>query len=235
MLRFYLAVMGVALAGCTVAPSGGPVPSTQPIGTGQPQVSQLPSGDFGAVVRRVEPVAENMCRQRAPQKNCDFLILLDTRKNAPSNAFQTLDKSGRPVLIVTQALVDDTQNADEIAFVLSHEAAHHIEDHLPRTQQSASGGAMVAGLIVAAYGGSPEMVQSAQEFGAMAGARVYSKNYELEADRTGTVIAKAAGFNPVRGAEFFTRISDPGDQFLGTHPPNGDRQRIVQQTAAQLD
>jgi predicted Zn-dependent protease len=45
----------------------------------------------------------------------------------------------------------------------------------------------------------------------------------LEADALGTVITKRAGYDPVRGAAFFTQIADPGDRFLGTHPPNAKR------------
>jgi len=56
----------------------------------------------------------------------------------------------------------------------------------------------------------------------------------LEADRLGTVITARAGFNPVRGAEFFNRIPDPGNRFLGTHPPNAARMEIVRRTAAGL-
>jgi predicted Zn-dependent protease len=48
------------------------------------------------------------------------------------------------------------------------------------------------------------------------------------------VIAARAGYDPVRGAAFFNRIPDPGDQFLGSHPPNADRIRVVQATAARL-
>ena len=83
-------------------------------------------------------------------------------------------------------------------------------------------------------GADPNAVQSAQELGAAVGARSYSKDFELEADALGTVIAHRAGYDPVRGAEFFNRIPDPGDQFLGTHPPNKARMAIVRQTAAKL-
>ena len=58
--------------------------------------------------------------------------------------------------------------------------------------------------------------------------------FELEADELGTVIAVRAGYNPLIGAGFFTKIPDPGDKFLGTHPPNGDRLAVVRRTAAQL-
>jgi len=77
-------------------------------------------------------------------------------------------------------------------------------------------------------------VRSAQELGAAVGARTYSKEFELEADRLGTIITKRAGYDPLRGAEFFTRIPDPGNRFLGTHPPNAQRIQTVRETAARL-
>ena len=66
------------------------------------------------------------------------------------------------------------------------------------------------------------------------GARSYSKEFELEADALGTVITKKAGFNPLVGAEFFTRIPDPGNRFLGTHPPNAQRIETVRRVNAKL-
>ena len=66
------------------------------------------------------------------------------------------------------------------------------------------------------------------------GARSYSKNFELEADALGTIITARAGYDPLRGAEFFARIPDPGDKFLGTHPPNASGLDTVRRTAAGL-
>ena len=66
------------------------------------------------------------------------------------------------------------------------------------------------------------------------GARTYSKDFELEADALGTRIAARAGYDPLRGAEFFFRIPDPGNQFLGSHPANAARLATVQRVAMQL-
>lgn len=66
----------------------------------------------------------------------------------------------------------------------------------------------------------PATVRSAEEFGASVGARSFSKEYELEADQLGTILTMRAGYDPVLGAEFFMRIPDPGEKFLGSHPPN---------------
>ena len=189
---------------------------------------------FASVVARVEPIAERECRARTTGVNCDFRILVDDRPNQPANAFQTLDENKRPLLIFTIGLLNEARNADEIAFVMGHEAAHHIRGHIARQQQNAAAGAILLGGIASVVGGDLGSVEAAQQLGAQVGARSYSKEFELEADELGTVITARAGYDPVRGAGIFNRIPDPGDRFLGTHPPNAQRIDIVRRTAAGL-
>ena len=190
---------------------------------------------FVEVVQTVEPVAEAECRARAPSSNCDFRIVVDDRAGLPPNAYQTLDETGRPIVAFTIPLIVEVRNSDEMAFILAHEAAHHIEGHLLRQRQNADVGAAVFGQLAGVIGGSdPDAILAAQEFGAALGARTYSKDFELEADALGTVIAAKSGYNPLRGAEFFFRIPDPGNRFLGTHPANADRLATVQRTASRF-
>lgn len=225
----------LALAACTVPPPGpttGPAPAPQ---GAQPLPSpQAAVDNFTRVVRDVEPVAEAACRARTPQQNCDFLITVDTTRGRPPNAFQTVDAAGRPVIVFTTALIADARNRDELAFILGHEAAHHIEGHLPRTQTNAVAGAVLGGIIASIGGASGDAVRVAQDIGATVGARTFSKEFELEADTLGTVIAYRAGYDPVAGAAYFTRIDDPGNRFLGSHPPNAQRIETVRRTAAGL-
>jgi len=223
----------LALAGCEVTTSS--TPRTQAPPQQQPKVARLDSAtaarNFTAVVRRVEPVAEQICRQRTQGVNCDFKIVVDDRPNQPPNAFQTLDRSGRPIVAFTVALIAEAQNQDELAFVMGHETAHHIAGHIPRTQQSALGGMIIGGIAAAVLGAD---VKSGQDLGATVGARRYSKDFELEADSLGTRISARAGYNPLRGAQYFNRIPDPGNRFLGSHPPNAQRMEVVRRTAAGL-
>lgn len=188
---------------------------------------------FVRVVQRVEPVAEQECRSRTQGVNCDFLLVIDDNPRAAPNAFQTV-QDGRPVVGFTLALIAMSQNEDELAFVMSHEAAHHIRGHLARQAQSASLGAAVFAGLAGAMGASSAGVQNAQQVGATVGARRYSKDFELEADELGAVIAERAGYDALRGAAFFNRIPDPGDRFLGTHPPNAARVAIVERTVARI-
>nr|WP_174826848.1 M48 family metalloprotease [Ruegeria arenilitoris] len=224
----------LALAGCvsTATPPSAPIPS--PVRASAPVSSQQAHSRFSQVATRIEPVAERECRRLASGVNCDFLIRIDPNKQAPSNASQSLSKSGRPVITVTQALIQDVNNTDELAFVISHEAAHHIQGHLARRAQNAAAGAVIlAGLATIAGSGAND-IAAAQDLGAFVGGRSYSKDFELEADRLGTVIAYKAGYDPLKGALFFARVPDPGDRFLGTHPPNAQRYHAVQATMAQI-
>ncbi len=222
----------VALTGCIEEPtsSGQSAPATAKSKVSQVELDQAVYR-FRQVVRRMEPVAERECRARVPGRNCDFKIVVDDRPNLPSNAYQTEDKDGRPVIGFTLALLAGAQNSDEIAFVLGHEAAHHISGHVAQTQRNAAVGGFV-GIVVAAAAGVDVGVGA--DLGSFGGARSYSKQFELEADALGTIITHRSGYDPVRGSKFFGRIPDPGDRFLGSHPPNDQRLETVRKTAAQL-
>ena len=109
---------GIFVATSTSAPAA--------LSTSGPEVAR-----FNRVVARMEGVAEQACRQRVRSGvDCDFKIVLDTDPRQPSNAYQSLDRNNRPVLTFTAALLKDMQNDHELAFVLGHEAAHHIAGHL---------------------------------------------------------------------------------------------------------
>ncbi|CAN0587881.1 unnamed protein product, partial [Ectocarpus sp. 12 AP-2014] len=175
-----------------------------------------------------------ICQSRTRGVNCDFEIVVDRRPNQPPNAYQSLTDSGRPVLTFTAALFDDTENPDELAFVMGHEAAHHIMGHLARQEENAAAGAVIFAGLAALTGGTDADVQSALELGAAVGARSYSKDFELEADSLGTVITYYAGYDPLLGAAYFARLPDPGNRFLGTHPPNASRVQVVKSTLSKL-
>ena len=235
MMRFFGAVAAVVLvAACEPIPASGPMTS-QPVQNAQPALNgQQTTRNFLRVLQTVEPVAERECRARTSGINCDFNIVVDDRPDQPANAYQTEDKAGRPVIAFTLALIADARNEDELAFVMGHEASHHIEGHIARQQQNAVAGAVIFAGLASLSGGDSSAVETAQRLGAQVGARTYSKDFELEADALGTIITARAGYNPLRGAEFFTRIPDPGDRFLGTHPPNASRLDTVRRTAAGL-
>ncbi|MGB0903391.1 MAG: M48 family metalloprotease, partial [Mangrovicoccus sp.] len=224
-------LVSLALAAC--APS---VPGPVVVGVPAPSKSSQSSGSsargvtpaqYRQVVAEIMPVARGICAATPPQKRCDFQALLDPRRGVAANAYQTVTSSGQPVIIVTAELLRSLANTDELALVVSHEAAHHIRDHLKRRQQSEVTYAVIAGLGAQAVGASREAIVEAQRQAAYVGGRLYSPDYELEADRLGAQIAKQAGYNPINGVRYFTRAPDPGDRFLATHPPNKSRIQAV--------
>jgi predicted Zn-dependent protease len=228
--RFLSAGLVALLSAC--------VPVTEAPQTPRP-TAELPSPAvqrrFVQVVNRIEPIAEQLCRETTRGVNCDIQIVIDNRPGLPPNAFQTLDEQGRPIVGFTLALIADARNADELAFVMGHEAAHHIAGHIPRQEQSAMAGAMMGAVLASMSGADEAGIAQARDAGAVLAVRNYSKDFELEADALGARIAWAAGYDPVRGAQFFNRLPDPGDRFLGSDPPNAQRIALVQQTVARLE
>ncbi|WP_027244413.1 M48 family metalloprotease [Leisingera daeponensis] len=228
-MRRFMCLFALAVSACNVAiePASQSAPVVQ-----APRAQGMAPGEarnaFAAVSRRVEPVAERECRNRTQGLNCDFLIRVDPNPNAAPNAYQSLDRSGRPVITFTQRMLGQIANHDELAFVMSHEAAHHIRGHLARQAQNSALVSVGAGLITALAGGGSSSVSTAQDIGGFVGARTYSKDFELEADELGTIITHKAGYRPSIGVRFFNRLPDPGDRFLGSHPANPDRVRVVQ-------
>lgn len=237
-MRALLIVFALVLSGCSVSmttpQSARPNPTPSSSDAALRAQAEAAADQFEAVVTRMEPVAEAMCRERR-RGNCDFLIAVDSRPGQPPNAFQTVNAQGRPILAFNIALIAAVRNEDELAFVVGHEAAHHIADHLDRQQQNAAIGAQIFGEAASSvFGSNAEAIRAGQELGAVVGSRTYSKEFELEADALGTVITHRAGFDPVRGAAFFNQLPDPQNQFLGTHPPNAQRIETVRRVSASL-
>lgn len=235
-MRWMAVSFVVMLAACDISVANAPPEALSgpdlAIALGSEQAAQ----NFTDVVAAVEPVATQECRRRREaEANCNFLITLDPNRHAPANAFQSEDDAGRPVLTLTLGLIATVNNADELAFVIAHEAAHHISDHLNRQRENAANAAEKFGGLATLTGGNERDVEQAKELGAVVGVRAYSKSFELEADELGTIITYRAGFDPMVGALFFTRIPDPGDQFLGSHPGNAERIDLVARTVKRIE
>lgn len=245
MRQVFPPLAALLLAGCVMPTPYAPQPYTPQPSAPQPMppIATPASGplsprdaatNFLTVVKRVEPVAEAYCRAQATTQNCDLQIVIDDRPGQSANAFQTLDNAGRPIIAFNLALIADARTPDEIAFILGHEAGHHIAGHIPRQKQTAQTGAILAGIVAAAAGAGQAQAEQLQQLGAGLAAQHYSKEYELQADAIGTEIAYDAGYDPILGAAFFDRLPDPGDEFLGSHPGNAQRKAVVAQTMARL-
>ena len=193
------------------------------------------ASNFLSVIRKMEPAVERECvSRRTTDINCDYQFVVDDRLEMEPNAFQTLDDNGRPIIGFTVSLIAAAQNADELAFVVGHEASHHILNHLARKSNSATAGAIILGGLAAAAGADSTTISSVQQMGANVGSRVYSKDWELQADYMGAIVTMNAGYDPVNGAEFFRRMPDPGNQILGSHPSRAARKAQGQKAEADV-
>jgi Zn-dependent protease with chaperone function len=236
-LSLFLVLASAACSSSYPMPDAG---SDNQSATGMPGRSR---SDFNRVVSRVEPAAETLCLEAVrdkPRAYCDYRIALDTNPKNPPNAFQTRGEDGRPVIIVSSTLLSEMQSDDEIAFALSHEAAHQIEGHLDSQMQNQILGAMAGAGLAVLLGGdyaSQEAIENAANYGAAFGGRAYSQTYEFQADELGAYIAARAGYNPERGAQLFGRPSlrsSGGPVLLSTHPYSPDRMRRVSSTAQEI-
>lgn len=187
------------------------------------------SRHYRTVLARIEPVAEAECRARGVSR-CDFAFLEDINPEAPVNAFQTRD-GNQPVVIITRSLLNDVRDPHQIAFIIGHETSHHIQHHLPRQQRNAQAGAIFGAILANQIGIN---VNDGAQIGGFFGSRSYSQNFELEADSLGARITHNAGYDPVKGIQFFARGSSGRQPIFATHPPDAKRIENVEAVAAGL-
>ncbi len=198
-------------------------------------------------MRRVKPVAEQLCEAETASDSafdCDARFAVD-RADESRNAYFTYGKNDLPTIAFTLPLLKDAQDDDEIAFIMGHEYGHLIARHIQKQQQQAAAGMFILGaLTIAAQANNqnadPDNVGRNIELGGAIGSRAFSQTYELESDVLGTRIAEAAGYDAIKGAQYFARpeaakTSAGHLSFWGTHPPDEDRLAIVLTTQKQIE
>ena len=235
-------ILRISVLAALILTSCAPTPQVKRIPRVQAQPAVISTGNedltsmttMRQIVSRVEPIGEQICRDTGRVSNCDFKIQVDTSTPDVVNAYQTLEKDGRPLVIFSIGLLKAARNTDEVAFVLGHEMAHHIAGHIQQRRGSAGLGGLILGGLIADTGGPAQNVYSAFDLDAAVGRRAYANCHESQSDEIGTLITYYAGYDPVRGSKFFTRIPDPGDKFLGSHPPNAARIDRVNRTMARV-
>jgi Zn-dependent protease with chaperone function len=201
---------------------------------------------FNRVTARVRPVGQKFCQGLAaeqPNLNCDVDIAIDRDMKERNAYFTYLD--GTPSIRISMPMLRDTASDDEAAFILSHEYGHLLGRHIEKQKQQAIAGAIIMGVIagaIAADAGdfNSGLVNAGVGIGAAAGTFAYSQTYELESDTLGTHIAYGAGYDPVKGAQFFARPEDERTEagklsFWGTHPPDEQRLATVLATVDQIE
>lgn len=178
----------------------------------------LATGDFGGVkgylvtdpkyTGLTASVVEKLLRAMGEDTGKWVIRIVDT--NPPMvNAFVT----GGMYVYVFKPLLDQGTSEDELAFILAHELGHSYLHHGSRQEDSDTQVlANIADLIALAIGGQKGLQKSKNITQAFRGA--FSQTSEMEADTFAAVLANRAGYDPVRGADFFTRHSRQTDEYF---------------------
>jgi predicted Zn-dependent protease len=121
-------------------------------------------------------------------------------------------------VIMTVAMLNFTRNDDELALVIAHELAHNILGHPERLREQKVPG----GGFFRSFGKNASRVLATEE----------------EADRLGIKLLWAAGYNVEAAIPFWRRLHatfDKGPQLFRTHPDISSRERLIQETLAELN
>lgn len=242
MIKRLALVLGVLLVGCEEPSTNTPTP--QPTQT-TPQTAQ-PSGPqyfrteasglaaFRRISAKIDPIATKVCKDfhsNKPATFCDFQFKVLESKKQPPNAFQSVDRSGRPTITFNSNMLRAVKNDHEIGFILAHETGHQIAGHLTKTRTNVTTGAILGAVLAGVVGVDPTL---GADLGSTVGLLQYSKKFELEADTLATHISYRAGYNPLIGAESFQRFGGAKTQTLSTHPGSIDRIATVKRTYNQI-
>ncbi|MBI4356518.1 MAG: M48 family metalloprotease [Gammaproteobacteria bacterium] len=119
-----------------------------------------------------------------------------------------------------------------MALVIAHELAHNTMKHLDAQKRNVFLGRLVDAVIEAGTGVDTGI------FGSVGG-RVYSKEFEAEADYVGLYIMARAGLPINHAADFWRRMAaehpDSINQtFLGTHPATPERFIALEHTQEEI-
>jgi predicted Zn-dependent protease len=192
--------------------------------------------DDPVVVDAIGEMGQSIVRQIEPQP---FLYRFRVVVDPQLNAFAV--PGG--FIYLHSGTVLQAGSVDELAGVLGHEIGHVKGHHIARLQSDAAIPNILttlAGVGAAVATGEPGFVLAAQ--GVNVALRLkYTRVYEDEADRIGSVFMARAGYDPVGITSFFERIvrsRPPGaaelPPYLYSHPQVEDRIETVERLSAGL-
>jgi predicted Zn-dependent protease len=196
-----------------------------------PQMAQEFGGlsnnqEAAALVRRVgERVVANSAAKNTPYKY-DFHLLADP---------QTVNAFALPggQIFITEALLGQLQNEDQLAGVLGHEVGHVVARHsAERLAQMELAQGLTGAVTMATYDPSnPNTGYLAQVVANMITMK-YGREQELESDDLGVRFMMETGYDPehlIGVMEILKKASGPSEvpEFQSTHPaPENRTQRI---------
>ena len=148
-------------------------------------------------------------------------------KGAQANAFSVPGGN----IYVTESLLQDAENDEELANVLGHETGHlvlgHVMDRIHKAET-----ANVIGNILSIFVRNANTVEVVNLLGNYAFLN-FSRSQEYQADHEGVILASQAKYNPWGMVWFFRKLEklygDAGfEQYVEDHPSTNDRIKRIE-------
>jgi predicted Zn-dependent protease len=140
---------------------------------------------------------------------------------------------------VNTGLIENADNASELAGVMAHEISHVLARHSTEQLSRQYGLSVIAGAVLGQNPG--QLTQIAAQLVAGGALARFSREAEDEADEIGIKAMAAAGYNPNGMASMFEELLEhrqgqPSkvEQFFSTHPLTEDRIRKSRNRAAEI-
>lgn len=205
----------------------------QPVITGEHGVEKLAAQlreGLKATARPVEIMVERdgqeMIFQLMAEEVCNYPVLLVNSDDI--NAF-----ADGQVVGITQGMMRFVEQDQELSLVIAHELAHNTMGHISSQRSN-----MLLGNILDIAVGIVTGISTQGIFGHFAN-RVYSQEFEMEADYVGLYIMANAGLETEGAAHFWRRmaIANPsGVQkgFMSSHPSSPERFLAIEEAAKEI-
>lgn len=187
------------------------------------------------IATRVGPAAIELCSQlrvlqKAPERGCVFDVELGTQKDG-FNAYA----DGNVVVLgpkLLELIPDDTH----LAFVMAHEFAHNIMNHLEASQKNSTAGSIIGSLLEAMVDPRGNY-RTGNAVGGYLGDLSFSPGFEQEADYVGLYILARAGFEIENSPDVWRRMAAVNPQGIytrTTHPTSAERFVAMRKAIAEI-
>lgn len=174
------------------------------------------------------PFAETYESVDTLQVTRQFLCSPPVWLEGAANAFT----DGRNIAVLS-GMLDETDDNDELAFVIAHEMAHVSLRHVQKSQNNRLLGAVLGALVGGTVDGLLGTTGSGRDLaalGAESGTVAFSMEFEREADYVAVALMVRAGFDPAAGVRFWERLleTERGLGYSSTHPSYVSRALSIQ-------